>query len=138
MASPLKTVLGNVTNGLSGQVLSVPNATGTITVPNSTGPAWTNSNFTLTSSGNSVNASIQANGTIKCKDLEIDDVSMKGVLKQISTQVGLFIPPNIETLNVPAVQQAYTDYRNALDAFMKAKDNLDLMVNLCRQSSKEE
>jgi len=137
MASPLKTVLGNVTNGLSGQVLSVPTANGTITVPNSTGPTWTNYTMGPSLSATS-SASIQANGTIKCKDLEIDDVSMKGVLKQISTQVGLFIPPNIETLNVPAVQQAYTDYRNALDAFMKAKDNLDLMVDLCRQSSKEE
>ena len=137
MASPLKTTLGNITGGLSGQVLSVPNATGTITVPNNTGPVWTNSNLTFASSG-STNASIQAIGTIKCKDLEIDEVSMKDVLKQISTQVGLFIPPNIETLDVPAVHLAYGEYRNAREAFMKAKEHLDLMVDLCRQSSKED
>ena len=127
--APLSTALGN--GNLSGQVLT---STGNIT----TGPVWNNSTYTISNSSNSVNASIQANGTIKCKDLEIDEVSMKDVLKQISSQVGLFIPPNIETLNVPAVQMAYTEYRNAREAFMKAKDNLDLMVDLCRQSSKEE
>ena len=127
--APLSTTLGN--GNLSGHVLT---ATGNIT----TGPVWSNSTYTINNSSNSVNASIQANGTIKCKDLEIDEVSMKDVLKQISTQVGLFIPPNIETLNVPAVQMAYTEYRNAREAFMKAKENLDLMVDLCRQSSKEE
>ena len=126
--APLSTALGN--GNLSGQVLTVPT--------NNTGPVWTNNTYTINNSSNNVNASIQANGTIKCKDLEIDEVSMKDVLKQISTQVGLFIPPNIETLNVPAVQAAYTEYHNAREAFMKAKDNLDLMVDLCRQSSKEE
>lgn len=126
--APLSTALGN--GNLSGQVLTVPT--------NNTGPVWTNNTYTINNSSNNVNASIQANGTIKCKDLEIDEVSMKDVLKQISSQVGLFIPPNMETLNVPAVQMAYTEYRNAREAFMKAKENLDLMVDLCRQSSKEE
>jgi hypothetical protein len=129
--SPLSTTLGNVTAGLSGQVLSVPV---------NTGPVWSNSNYTLGNvlTAGSATASINANGTIKCKDLEIDDFSMKDILRQISTQVGLFIPPNTETLNVPAVQMAYTEYRNAREAFMKAKENLDLMVDLCRQSSKED
>ena len=63
---------------------------------------------------------------------------MKDILKQISGQVGLFIPPNIETLDVPAVQMAYGEYRNAREAFMKAKEHLDLMVDLCRQSPKED
>ena len=128
--APLSTTLN--TAGLPGQVLSVP-------VPNNTGPVWANSNYALSNSiSGSATASIQANGTIKCKDLEIDDFSMKDILKQISTQVGLFIPPNVETLNVPAVQEAYREYHQAKEAFMKAKDNLDLMVDLCRQSSKDD
>ena len=131
-SSPLKTTLGNVTPGSL--------TAGGLTVGN-TAPVWTNTNYTIgpaLSVAAGATASINANGTIKCKDLEIDDFSMKDILKQISTQVGLFIPPNVETLNVPAVQMAYTEYRNAREAFMKAKENLDLMVDLCRQSSKED
>ena len=131
-SSPLTTTLGNITTGgLSGGVLTVGN----------TAPVWSNNTYTIgaaLSAAVNTTASINANGTIKCKDLEIDDFSMKDILKQISTQVGLFIPPNTETLNVPAVQMAYTEYRNAREAFMKAKENLDLMVDLCRQSSKED
>ena len=132
-SSPLTTTLRNVTTGsLTAGVLTVGN----------TSPVWSNNTYTigpaLSVAANATTASINANGTIKCKDLEIDDFSMKDILKQISTQVGLFIPPNTETLNVPAVQMAYTEYRNAREAFMKAKENLDLMVDLCRQSSKED
>ena len=115
--APLSTALGNAN-------LSAVGAAGNYVLTN-TG-TWSNST-----------ASINANGTIKCNDLEIDEVSMKDVLKQISEQVGLFIPPNIETMNVPAVQQAYEDYRMAREQFMQAKRNLDLMVDLCRQKEKE-
>lgn len=127
--APLSATLGTVTVGNT-----LPS--GSLLTASGSGPVWSNSNYTFTNANAAT--SIQANGTIKCKDLEIDDFSMKDVLKQISTQVGLFIPPNVETLNVPAVQEAYKEYRNAREAFMKAKDNLDLMVDLCRQSSKED
>ena len=128
--APLSATLGTVTVGNT-----LPS--GSLLTASGSGPVWTNTNYAL-SSGTQGAASIHANGTIKCKDLEIDDFSIKEVLKQLSGQVGLFIPPNIETLNVPAVQEAYREYRQAQEAFMKAKENLDLMVDLCRQASKDE
>ena len=78
-------------------------------------------------------AAFEADGLVKCKDLEVDGVSMKQFIAEMEAIIPIFMPPNDAAMNHPTVVDAVDAYEEARRALIKAKAHLDFLIKLTKE-----